>query len=654
VAPVLADEPAPDPSLPVLGPVVVTATKVERPVMELPMAVTVVDRDRLAASPGRNLADELRTVPGLSLEKRSEGTDDLKLGSRGFGARATFGTRDILVLADGIPLTDLDGQTRLESADLAAVDAIEVLRGPAAGLYGPGGLAGAVNLLLKRGPEHPRLGLERTEGGLGFERTGVVIGGTTDSGLTDGLAAVSRTHERGWREHAASTGWRLTGQATSTLSDATSVHLIALASAVTLERPGPLTAAQLAADPRQPRPANLAGDWSRDERRVRVGARIAHLIRPGLEATLVSWGDARDLAQLNFQDALSQKIGGGADARLRWETAPWGHEAATTVGAAEAGHAQDEQDYKNINGFRGALAADESTTIRTQSLYAQQEIRLLPPLFLMADVRFDRDEIRLADRFLADGDQTGGRRWDHLSPAIGGMVRITPRISAYANLTSGFSTPALTELRAPLSGTRFDLEPQRAQSGEAGVRGTPWPGGWVDCGVYQTYVRGELAQTIIATKPYYRNVDRTSHAGVEAAVNQKLPAGFALAAAGTAADARFEADGTYGNNQLPGVPRLEASAEAKWQPGWGPVLAVTGRWRQHLFANDANTVRAASWRTAGVRVGWLDALWEAAAGIDNFGDARYVGSLSVNDTSGAYFEPADPRTFWVSLSAHWR
>lgn len=631
-----------------------TATKVERPVMELPMAVTVVDRDRRAATPGRSLADELQSVPGLSLEKRSEGTDDVKLGSRGFGARATFGARDILVLADGIPLTDLDGQTRLESADLAAVDSIEVLRGPAAGLYGPGGLAGAVNLLLKRGPERPRLGLERAEGGLGFERTTVSAGGTTDSGLSDGWASVSRTHERGWREHAASSGWRLTGQATSTLSEATSVHVIALASDVDLERPGPLTAAQLDADPRQPRPANLTGDWSRHEQRIRIGACVAHLIRPGLEATLISWGDARALAQLNFQDAMSQKIGGGADARLRWETAPMGHEAATTVGAAQAGHAQDEQDYKNVSGFRGALAADESTSIRTQSLYAQQEVRVLPPLFLMADVRFDREEVRLADRFLTDGDQTGGRRWDHLSPAIGGMVRITPRISAYANLTSGFSTPALTELRAPLSGTRFDLDAQRAQCGEAGVRGTPWPGGWVDCGVYQTYVRGELAQTIIATKPYYRNVDRTVHAEVEAAVNQKFPAGFAVSAVGTAADARFEADGTYGNNLLPGVPRLEASAEATWRPGWGPIAAVTGRWRQHLFANDANTVRAASWRTAGARVGWQAELWEAAAGVDNLGNARYVGSLSVNDTSGAYFEPADPRTFWISLSAHWQ
>src|ERR1043166_8003382 len=137
-APAFAEEPA----IPMLGPVVVTATKAERPTMELPVAVTVVDRERMAGAPGRSLADALGGVPGLSLEKRTENTDDLKIGARGFGSRATFGARDVLVLADGIPLTDLDGQTRLESVELSGVESIEMLPGPAAGPHGPGGPAG--------------------------------------------------------------------------------------------------------------------------------------------------------------------------------------------------------------------------------------------------------------------------------------------------------------------------------------------------------------------------------------------------------------------------------------------------------------------------------------------------------------------------------
>ncbi len=648
--PVRAD----DTTLPTLGPVVVTATKSERPLMELPVAVTVVDRDRLAGTRGLSLADGLAGVPGLAVERRSENTDDLKLGARGFGARATFGTRDLLVLADGIPLTDLDGQTRLESAELGAVESVEVLRGPAAGLYGPGGLGGAVNLLLRRGPEQSRAGVERTEGGRGVGGPGCLGGGGAESGRTRGWGGGGRTTAGGGGRHGASTGYRRTGQATSTLSEATSIHVVALASAVAVDRPGPLTAAQLAADPRQPRPANLAGNWSRHEDRLRIGTRVAHLIAPGLEATVVSWGDTRALAQLNFQDAMSQKLGGGADARVRWETAPFGHEAATTLGAAVAGHAQDEQDYRNVNGYRGALAADESTAIRTRSLYAAQEVRPLPPLVLLAHVRIDRHEVRLADRFLADGDQTGSRRWDRVDPAVGGTVRITPRLSGYANLSSGFAVPTLTELRAPLSGTRFDLDPERARSAEAGVRGTPWSGGWFDAAVYQTYVRGELAQTIIATKPYYRNVDRTSHVGVEAALDQALPAGLAVSLAGTVANARFQGDATFGTHQLAGVPRMEGSAELRYLPGWGPLAAVGGRWRQHVFADDANTARAASWRAANGRLGWQSGLWEAAAGVDNLGDARYVGALTVNDTSGAYFEPADPRTYWASLSVHWK
>ena len=64
-------------------------------------------------------------------------------GARGAGDRSNAGTtRGIRVSLDGFPLTEPDGRTSLDLADLGLMDAIRVIRSNTSGLYGPasGGL----------------------------------------------------------------------------------------------------------------------------------------------------------------------------------------------------------------------------------------------------------------------------------------------------------------------------------------------------------------------------------------------------------------------------------------------------------------------------------------------------------------------------------
>src|SRR5690606_9117324 len=59
-----------------------------------------------------------------------------RISIRGFGARSQFGVRGVKVLVDGLPATFPDGQTSLSHVDLGLLARTEVIRGPAAALYG--------------------------------------------------------------------------------------------------------------------------------------------------------------------------------------------------------------------------------------------------------------------------------------------------------------------------------------------------------------------------------------------------------------------------------------------------------------------------------------------------------------------------------------
>lgn len=144
-----------DAPLVIMDPVVVTATRAPKQLTQVPGAVSVIDQKQiLQGRPAVGVDETLRIVPGVQAERRF-GPDDVRISIRGSGVRSTFGVRSVRILIDGIPLTEVDGQTRLEPIALDAVARVEVLRGPNSTLYGNAS-AGVINYVLEEGQKDNR------------------------------------------------------------------------------------------------------------------------------------------------------------------------------------------------------------------------------------------------------------------------------------------------------------------------------------------------------------------------------------------------------------------------------------------------------------------------------------------------------------------
>ena len=141
-----ADQPVSDPPK-VEQTVVVTATRSERAVSEVPLSTTVLSEDEIRNAPATSIDELLRTVPGVHMAIGSSSsaiTTSQRVSMHGLGGVRT------LVLLDGIPIHDpYYGTVQWQKVPLDSLRQVEVVRGGNASLFGNFALGGTINLITR-------------------------------------------------------------------------------------------------------------------------------------------------------------------------------------------------------------------------------------------------------------------------------------------------------------------------------------------------------------------------------------------------------------------------------------------------------------------------------------------------------------------------
>ena len=134
---------------------VVTATRVASPLDAIPAGVTVIDRATIQQRGYTTLAEALADVPGVRLVQSGGPGGNASLFIRGTNSNHA------LVLRDGMRIDDssiANGAFNFGVDTLDGVERIEIVRGPASGLYGSGAIGGVVNIITRQGENDPKTG----------------------------------------------------------------------------------------------------------------------------------------------------------------------------------------------------------------------------------------------------------------------------------------------------------------------------------------------------------------------------------------------------------------------------------------------------------------------------------------------------------------
>ncbi|MGC2332980.1 MAG: TonB-dependent receptor [Candidatus Acidiferrales bacterium] len=113
-------------------------------------SVTVVTQQEIQNEGVDTLADALRNVPGVAINRTGQVGAVTSAFIRGGNSNYD------LVMIDGIPMNDFGGGFDLSPLPVDGVERVEVMRGPESALYGENAVAGVINVITEPGEGTPR------------------------------------------------------------------------------------------------------------------------------------------------------------------------------------------------------------------------------------------------------------------------------------------------------------------------------------------------------------------------------------------------------------------------------------------------------------------------------------------------------------------
>lgn len=172
----VAPVPAQQAGLRTQDPVVITATRTPQPLSSVLADMSVVDREQIERSGALDVADLLGRLPGVEFS-RNGGPG----GTTGVFIRGGE-TRHTAVYIDGVRVdSQATGGAPWEQIPLEQIDRIEVLRGPAAAIYGSDAVSGVVQLFTKRGQGPAKPSASVSLGSYGTARLQAGISGAANA-----------------------------------------------------------------------------------------------------------------------------------------------------------------------------------------------------------------------------------------------------------------------------------------------------------------------------------------------------------------------------------------------------------------------------------------------------------------------------------------
>lgn len=638
--------------------------------------VVTIDRARLTGTASGRLEDVLRDAAGFQQFRRSDSRSAQPTSQgatlRGLGGNASSRA---LILLDGVPQVDpFGGWVSFPAFDPIRLGRVRVTRGGGSGIYGPGALAGTIELS-SAGPGDS----DGLSGGLAYgSRDSIDADAMLSAPLGAGFGFIAGGYARGDGFVPVIADARGPVDRASPYEQAS----VAVRGVVPIGAETELQASGLGFYDRRERGvpftgnSNIGADASL--RLIGRGAwgyeLLGYVQARKFTSSFASVNAARTTATQTLDQYNTPATGAGGRIEIR---PPVGARFTLRIGSdVRTTDGQTRELYTFVNAAPTRIRAAGGRTA-TVGGFAEGSWEPVDGLTLTAGGRLDRWWIRdgfLRENTIATGaaltdaafaDRSGWEPTGRGGVAFDVTDQVTLRAAAYL----GWRLPTLNELYRPFrAGTdataaNAALSPETSRGVDGGVDWRPLPGVRFGTTVFWNRLDDAIANVTLATGPgafpgvgfvaaggsyrQRRNLDRLRSRGVEVdgevAINL-----FQLSASYAYVDARVSADGiaqALDGRDPAQTPQHQASATLAWADA-GYRVSGTARYVSSQYEDDLNarSLRDAVTFDALLAVPVTRRLSVEARG-ENLANTRVEAGV----TGGNVIERATPRTVWIGV-----
>lgn len=631
VAPTPDPDPAATPII-VVPEVIISATRTEQDILDVPGNVTVIDRATLEKSGAESVPDILRREAGIFVTNTTTNPEGYSVEVRGFNNGGGNGS-GTLVMVDGRRVNEPSSSVADWSfIPMDNIERIEVIRGPVSAAYGDNAMAGVIHIITR----HPdQDGLRATargrSGGYGTDAGSLLMEGK--SGALSASVFLDDYETEAYRDRADFDAKTAELDVRYDLGALGQASLKGGYSTTFRERPGDLSREQIEEDRRQAEPGS---DENQDRARQRyIQAGLELNIGESVTASFLPYYRRRT-DRTSISDPFtafstdSETDVWGVDSQLQYDSHIFGRANRLIVGGDVM-----QEDVDNDSSFdlldpeTGEVIFSSPGSDRNRrwlwGLFLQNELTVLPDLLLSFGVR--REEAKYDGRELIS-DTDIDIRHSVWAPRAALTWRVREPVSAYVSYSRGFRFPNLDEAFG-FFGFAPGLAPEISDSYETGIK-VRTERLTLNASLYHMNVQDEIIFNPLAPNSLFLdpitgepflfgvnvNIDRVRHRGAEFFASLRPCDWLELYGSYTYDDVEITQDTVTGleGNRMPIVPVHRGNAGVRFLLPHGFEAGVNANYTGSRYvANDLSNglEKLPRFATYDARVAWKRQLSKA-------------------------------------------
>jgi iron complex outermembrane receptor protein len=659
----------------VLEEVVVEAYQSNRAIEEVPASIGVVDAKLMNRFANTSFVSASNTIPGVRMEERSPGS--YRFSIRGSLLRSPFGVRNVKFYWRGLPFTDGGGNTYLNLLDFSSVSSMEIIKGPGSSIYGAG--TGGTVLLKPQSVPFRGMGLTLLGGSYGTYQALVNVGALIPNrknarerpGLQFNMYG-GFNGTRGYRDQTSMGKFNGTFELARN-DERSSLKFILLSAQLSYETPGGLTRAQFDENPRQARP----GVPATPTRPAIPGAveQKASIRNNTLYSAITyerfwndHWSsyvgffasstDFTNPAILNYEQRNEGNL--GARAAIDYY---FGQDVDQKLSFGVEGQRLSSQVEVSANnqGSKGALVSRDDLVSNSAFAFVQADFQLPLDFYLTMGgsanfLTYDMERTHPVEEHQIKNFEPG------FFPRVALLKKFYQNLSAFINVSTGFSAPTFAEVLPNTGIYNNSLSPEQGTSYEGGLKGS----------FFKRVLQAEVAVYNFALSDAivnvsggddFQNAGLTSQRGIETTLSWLPKLGQSALRLWTAYSFNnyhftdyVRAGTDYSGNELTGVPRnvLVSGVDVTLRTRW--YLNATSNFTDRIPLNDQNSEYAPDYLILGARAGRRGVLngvlqFDIFLGVDNALNQNYSLGNDLNAVGGRYYNAAPGRSFYFGVTS---